>query len=738
MGQSGTPLAGFYDFRLAALSVFICISASYAALDLGGRVTATHGWRRGAWLVGGSAAMGLGIWSMHFTGMLAFHLPVPVAYYWPTVLLSVLAAIVGSALALHVVSRKEMGRVQALTGSILMGFAIAGMHYIGMAAMRLPAECHYSFVLVVASVLIAVVASFVSLVFCFDYREDFRGTTAAKVLSATLMGAAISALHYTGMAAASFFATTRPVQLAHTESISSLGTAAIVVSTLTVQAVAMWTSAMDRQLASQAVELQRSERFRQIADNLPLVLALASADLSEFLYVNRAYEKIWGRTIDSLYANPLSFLEGIHPDDHGRLKEALSSLLNGFAVDGLECRVIQPDGSTCWVLCRGFAVRSAGGQIDRLVGSAQDITEQREAELELHREQTYLVMGQRIAAMGTWAWKPSSQEMVGSQEFCRIFGLDPESAQLRREVFLQRLHPDDRSRYEQTISAALSQRMNWEVDYRIVLPNGSVRHIRGAGSPVLDESGEISELVGTVLDVSERKQGEEALHHLSMQLLQLQDEERRSIARDLHDSTGPDLAALATILGQLEKGLDFTERKSRRLLSECKALAEKCIREIRTLSYVLHSPVLDQAGLSGAIRDYVKGFTARSGIQVTLELSQEIGRMPRDVELALFRVVQESLTNIQRHSGNREAAIRLDRNSQLTLQIIDSRTPVSRDSMGRSEKSPYQYGVGILSMQERVKLIGGRLEIYTANGGTLVRVTIPLGEEHEKAADSVG
>jgi len=328
--------------------------------------------------------------------------------------------------------------------------------------------------------------------------------------------------------------------------------------------------------------------------------------------------------------------------------------------------------------------------------------------------------------------------MVGSEEFCRIFGLDPEITQLRRGVFLERLHPDDRPRYEQTISAALSQRTNWEVEYRIVLHNGSVKHIRGAGSPVLDGSGEISELVGTVMDISERKLAEEALHHLSMKLLQLQDEERRSIARDLHDSTGQDLAALATIIGQLGKGLRSTDRASRRLLSECKALAEKCVRDIRTLSYVLHSPVLDQAGLSGAIRDYVKGFIRRSGIQVTLELALGIGRMPRDVELALFRVVQESLTNIQRHSGNREAVIRLDRNSHLTLEIIDSRTEVSRNSTEPSEKSPYQYGVGILSMQERVKLIGGRLEIYAASGGTVVRVTIPLGEDHEKAADSVG
>lgn len=420
MGQSGTPLAGFYDFRLVAVSLLICISASYAALDLGGRVTAAHGWSRAAWLVGGSTAMGLGIWSMHFTGMLAFHLPVPVTYYWPTVLLSLLAAMLGSALALHVVSREKMAHLQALGGSILMGSAIAGMHYMGMAAMRLPAECHYNPLLVVASVIIAVVASFVSLGFCFDHREDFRGTTPAKLLSAALMGVAISAMHYTGMAAASFFSSGLPVQLAHTASISSLGTAAIALATLTVQGVAILTSAMDRQLATQAVELQRSERFRQIADNLPLVLALATSDLSAFLYVNHAYEKIWGRTIESLYANPMSFVDGIHPDDHGPFKEALSSLVKGFAIDGLECRVIHPDGSTYWVLCRGFAVRSASGQIARLVGSAQDITERKEAELELRRKQTYLVMGQRIAGLGTWAWKLSSREMVGSAAFSAL------------------------------------------------------------------------------------------------------------------------------------------------------------------------------------------------------------------------------------------------------------------------------------------------------------------------------
>src|SRR5229473_4576748 len=126
--RTGAPLLGTYDYALVALSIFIAISVSYVALDLGGRVTAARSWLRLAWLAGGAAAMGTGIWSMHFTGMLAYNLPVPVAYHWPTVLLSLLTAVLGSAIALYVVSRQEMSPLQAVIGSVAMGLAIAGMH----------------------------------------------------------------------------------------------------------------------------------------------------------------------------------------------------------------------------------------------------------------------------------------------------------------------------------------------------------------------------------------------------------------------------------------------------------------------------------------------------------------------------------------------------------------------------------------------------------------------------------
>ncbi len=229
-------------------------------------------------------------------------------------------------------------------------------------------------------------------------------------------------------------------------------------------------------------------------------------------------------------------------------------------------------------------------------------------------------------------------------------------------------------------------------------------------------------------EITERKRAGGRLRQLSGRLLRLQDEERRRIARDLHDTTAANLVALAVALGQLRSSIPLSKRKSRELLSECKKLADQCISEIRTLSYVLHPPMLDEAGLEGAIRHYVEGFSERSGIRLELEVSPRVGRMPRDVELALFRVVQEALTNIQRHSGSQQARIRIDRNSDLTLEISDRGRGAPASVKQKNGEYPFKLGVGIPSMKGRVKLIGGRLDIDSTSRGTTVRVTIPVGD----------
>src|SRR5881628_1473395 len=171
--------------------------ASYAALDLAARVTAAAGSTRAVWLLGGACAMGTGIWSMHYIGMHAFVLPIPVAYHWPTVLLSLFAAILASVIALYVVSRQKMGASRAVAGSVLMGAGIAGMHYIGMAAMRLPAICQFKSFLVVLSVVFAVLISLAALWITFHFRDEKNGIGREKLAGAVVMGAAIPVMHYT-------------------------------------------------------------------------------------------------------------------------------------------------------------------------------------------------------------------------------------------------------------------------------------------------------------------------------------------------------------------------------------------------------------------------------------------------------------------------------------------------------------------------------------------------------------
>jgi two-component system, sensor histidine kinase and response regulator len=267
MDIHGPTIVGFYDYRLVAVSVLLAVCAAYAALDLAGRVTAARGAARIAWLSGGALAMGLGIWAMHYMGMEAFKLPVPVEYDWPTVLLSMVAAVSASAVALFVVSRKTMTMTAAILGSLLMGSGIAAMHYIGMEAMRLPGMCIYSYRLVALSVVLAVVISFVAMWLTFGLRGQTTTWSWRKSGSALLMGLAIPTMHYVGMAAVSFMPATLPASaLTHAINISELGLAGIALVTLLVLGLVFLASMLDRRFSLHTMQLELSEeRYRLLA-----------------------------------------------------------------------------------------------------------------------------------------------------------------------------------------------------------------------------------------------------------------------------------------------------------------------------------------------------------------------------------------------------------------------------------------------------------------------------------------
>jgi PAS domain S-box-containing protein len=238
-------LHGFYDYRLVALSVFISLLAAYAALDLAGRVTTSRGGSRLVWLCGGAVAMGIGIWAMHYVGMEAFRLPIPVMYDWPTVLLSLFAAILASGVALFTVSRPIVSRGSMIVGGILMGSGIASMHYIGMEAMRIPAMCMYKPWLVLVSIVLAIVISYVALQQTFLFREKRTPGGWRKFGSALLMGLAIPTMHYVGMAAV-YFIPRSSITDHDSVSVSNVGLACIVLAALATLVLVLISSSVNR------------------------------------------------------------------------------------------------------------------------------------------------------------------------------------------------------------------------------------------------------------------------------------------------------------------------------------------------------------------------------------------------------------------------------------------------------------------------------------------------------------
>jgi two-component system, sensor histidine kinase and response regulator len=263
VSTTDATLVGWWDYREVALSVVIAVLGSYAALDLAERVTAARGWARLTWMVGGVTAAAIGVWSMHYTGMLAFHLPVPTQYDWPTTGLAFLCAFAASFVALAVVTRRQMGWPSLLAGSVSMGAGISGLHYTGMASMRAPSMHHYAMTLVTLSVAFAVGFSLLSLRLTFFFRGGSDGWRSRRAASTLLMGAAISVMHYTGMAAVSF---TRggPPDLSHAVTISSIGIVAIGGITVTVLLVVIVTSMFDRLYQSRALLQSTSEQLRAL------------------------------------------------------------------------------------------------------------------------------------------------------------------------------------------------------------------------------------------------------------------------------------------------------------------------------------------------------------------------------------------------------------------------------------------------------------------------------------------
>jgi PAS domain S-box-containing protein len=469
--------------------------------------------------------------------------------------------------------------------------------------------------------------------------------------------------------------------------------------------------------------------LRALIENNPLAVILLD-EQQRILMCNRAFERMFQYEESELLGREVGWLAGTG-EQREEAERLTRQLLEGKSIRAKTARD-RRDGSRGEVEIWGMPL-AAEGRVQGAFALYQDVTERERAEAALRAsEQRYRLLFERNLA-GVYRTKLDGEILECNEAFARMFGFSsPEEA--RRHTAWE-LH-FERNEREECMVHLHHHRTITNVELRLRRVDGTPIWVLQNTTLIDGENGEPELLEGTLIDITERKRAEDALRRLSRRLLRLQDEERRRIARELHDTIAQQLAAVGMYLSVIQQTEGGLGEQGRQALEESLALIEECSRGTRTFSYLLHPPLLDEVGLLSALRWYVDGFMKRSGIRVELEATGEGGRLSREVETTLFRIVQESLTNVHRHSESAVARIRMARRpEEIRLEIEDEGRGIGAGKMKWGVGGVETLGVGIAGMGERMKQLGGKLEIESTSRGTTVRVILPLpgseGADHD-------
>jgi PAS domain S-box-containing protein len=421
------------------------------------------------------------------------------------------------------------------------------------------------------------------------------------------------------------------------------------------------------------------------------------------------------------------WLQTVHPEDRERVLEDFNkAITEGKAIDA-EARFVLPDGRIRVNHTRATVIADLTGQVVRVAGVSQDITERKESEEKLRKSEALLAQAEQLANVGSWELDLKTGTIIWSDQMYRMLNLNPQGVSENVERFWQMVHPDDRERSQRREAQAIAEHHPFDSEVRCVFPDGRVRTIQSRALPVYDEAGQPIRLVGMAQDVTERKRAEEMSQKLSVRLLQLQDEERRRIARELHETTAQDLAGLRMCLGELNHLNCELPVSARQAIEDSLEISNRMIQEIRALSYSLHPPLLEETGLAMAVAWYAGGFSRRSGIEINVEIPDGFGRLPQEHETTLFRILQECLVNIYRHSNSRWARIHMTRAADSVTLEVEDRGQGMAGELRPSSQEAQELRVGIIGMHERVKQLHGVFEIESAPGrGTTVRAILPI------------
>ena len=475
---------------------------------------------------------------------------------------------------------------------------------------------------------------------------------------------------------------------------------------------------------------------------------------------NMGAERIFGYTAEEAIGKHITLI--IPPDRRDEENDILRRLKRGEKVDHFNTVRMRKNGTTFDVSVTISPLRDFNGNVIGASKVARDISKQKRAEEALRESEERFRALVNASSYVVYRMSPDWKEMrrLDGQ------GASPEIGSPATDWFQAYVHPDDQPAVRQKIENAIRTKGLFQLEHRVRRPDGRIGWTLSRAVPLLDADGEILEWFGASSDVTPRRSAEEAyrklaesldsevrartqellernadvlrhseqLRDLSQRLLQARDEERRHVARELHDSAGQTLTVLSMNLAQIAQKAEKTAPQFAASVHDVQELVQQLHQEIRTTSYLLHPPLLDESGLASALSWYTDGLAERTALDVELKIPEDFGRIPRDLELVVFRVVQECLTNIHRHSGASRAFIQIDRSQGfVALDVADNGHGMSGEKLKEIQSGGY--GLGLRGVRERVRLFHGEMRIESDPSGTRVLVKIPIPEPTEKPSE---